>query len=153
MQTFVQTSFEVGIHTPGKVCTGPLVEQAPDREANSTDEASFDAIQSCVREVWRVRVILADIGPDHAGPTDVFHDNLDTMRWAQSVQGLRNVKHVGLKYHDVRSMVEHAIVWIINATSATIRVDAHTKVIIPTYFLQHLKYCSIKGIRSPPPIP
>lgn len=38
-------------------------------------------------------------------PTNVFQDNLGTISWSEEMQGRRKVKHIGVKYHYVRSAV------------------------------------------------
>ena len=73
--------------------------------AQSTAEAEFFALHSVVREVSRVRDILRELGEHQRSPTVVYQDNLGTISWTDNVQGLRKVKHIGVKYHYVRSKV------------------------------------------------
>lgn len=71
----------------------------------STPEAEFDALLAAVRKFFWARVVLADLGMKTKMPTVVFKDNLVSISWTESVQGLRNVKHVGIKYQYVREQV------------------------------------------------
>lgn len=47
------------------------------------------------------------------GGNDSSQDNLGAISWTNTVQGLRRVKHVALRYHYVRSIVEEKIVRVL----------------------------------------
>ena len=105
--------------------------------AQSTSEAEFVALQIFVREVDWVRGVLKDIGKDQNGPTVVYQDNLETISWTEGVQGLRKVKHVGIKYHYVRSKVYNATVKVLYKTSEDNKADSLTKILGEQMFETH----------------
>ena len=70
--------------------------------ALSTAEAEFNALADTVRNAVWMRGVLEDLGQPQKSPTVVNQDNLGAIAWTKEVQGLRNVKHMGIKYHYVR---------------------------------------------------
>ena len=111
--------------------------------AQSTSEAEFAALQACVREVDWVRGMLKEIGHAQRGPTTVYQDNLGTISWTDSVQGLRKVKHVGVRYHYVRSKVEDCTVKVLYTPSLDNKADSLTKVLGPQTFENHRDYLGV----------
>lgn len=70
--------------------------------AQSTAEAEYTALASCFPGIGWVRSLLSAVYKAQAPVTAIFQDNLGTISWTEDVQGLRKVKHVGIKYHYVR---------------------------------------------------
>lgn len=68
----------------------------------STCEAEFNVLSVCVRDTKWVRQVLEALNISDPNPSVVYQDNLGTINWTEEVQGLRKVKHVGLKYHYVK---------------------------------------------------
>lgn len=60
-------------------------------------------------------------------PILVLQDNLGTISWTERVQGLRNVKHVGLKYQIVKEAVEKKPNQVLYTPSERNIVDSLTK--------------------------
>ena len=48
---------------------------------------------------------MAELNVYQAAPTIVQQDNLGAICWTNAVQGLRKVKHIGIRYHFVRNAV------------------------------------------------
>lgn len=107
--------------------------------AQSTAEAEFAALASCVREVRWVRDILEEVHCLQSEPTTIFQDNLGAISWTDHVQGLRKVKHVGIKYHYVREAVQHKHVCVKYTASSENRADSLTKGLIGEVFENHRK--------------
>lgn len=97
--------------------------------APSTTEAERAALATCVREFSWLCKLLEDIGSPESGETLIRQETFGAIRWTEDVQGLRNVKHVGIKYHFVRSMVESGTVNIDFTSLATNRTDSLTKIL------------------------
>lgn len=64
----------------------------------SITEAKFDALAVSETEVFWSRVFITEIVKNICTPTIVFEDNLVWISWTETVQGLRNIKHVCIKY-------------------------------------------------------
>lgn len=105
----------------------------------STTEAEFDALAAKVREVVWARAVLHDLGEKTEKPTVVFEDNLVSISWTETVQGLRNVKHVGFKYQFVREHVMSKTVEIRYTPTEVNRADVFTKSLLGDLFHTHRK--------------
>lgn len=97
--------------------------------AMSTAEAEFAALASTVREVVWIQDILHEVGFEQETKTAIMQDNLGAISWTEDVQGLRRVKHVGLRYHFVRDMVSNGKVEIVYTPTDQNRADAMTKIL------------------------
>ena len=67
----------------------------------------------------------------------MFQDNLGTIRWTEDVQGLRKVKHIGMRYHYVRDAVDTRNVAVQYTESEHNRADMLTKILTGDPFVQH----------------
>lgn len=112
--------------------------------AMSTSEAEFNALADTVQNTAWVGAVLADLGQPQKEPTLVNQDNLGAIQWTEEVQGMRNVKQFGIKFHYVREMVSNIKVVIRYATSQDNRADCFTKIGQP--FIVHR--CHIGVVRS-----
>lgn len=105
--------------------------------ATSTTEAEFDALATTVRDVIWVRAIIQDLGQPVTKPTVVFEDNLVSISWTDTAQGLRNVKHVGIKYQYVREAVKCKAVEVRFTPTERNCADTLTKALIGELFRLH----------------
>ena len=112
--------------------------------ALSTTEAEFTALSSCVRDVIWLRAVLSELGMTSRLPTTVFQDNLGAIAWTDEVQGLRRVKHVGIRYHFVRGSVERREVEIVYTPSAENKADSLTKVLAGQLHDVHRRYLGVE---------
>lgn len=108
--------------------------------ALSTTEAEFAALSDTVREVKWMRSVLEDIGFHIPSPSVIHQDNLGTITWTEQVQGLRKVKHIGIKYHYVRECVQGGHVEIKYCPSSENRADSLTKALTGKQFEQHREW-------------
>lgn len=81
-----------------------------------------------MRDVHWIRGMLHDLGERQQGPTVVYQDNLGSISWTGTVQGIRKVKHIGVKYYYVRSKVENKTVKVLYKQSLENRADSFTKI-------------------------
>lgn len=116
--------------------------------ALSTCEAEFYALSECVREVNWVRQVLKELGFDTEEPTCVYQDNLGTIRWTDEVQGLRKVKHVGIRYHSVKETVEHQSVQVLYTPSQENKADSLTKALVGSSFEKHCQLLHVAPASS-----
>ena len=111
--------------------------------AQSTSEAEFNALSHGIRELKWIREVLNETNMTQSGPTVVYQDNLGSISWTEDTQGLRRVKHVGIKYHFVRDSIETKHVEIKYTPSHLNRSDSLTKVLIGNEFVQHRQWVGV----------
>ena len=102
--------------------------------AQSTTEAEFISLAHCVREIHWLRATLAELDVYQSAPTTVHQDNLGTITWTNEVQGLRKVKHIGIRYHYVRDAVDSKSIQVQYIPSAENKADGLTKVLVMSAF-------------------
>ena len=105
--------------------------------AVSTAEAEFYALSECVRDVNWCRLVLQELDLFMDCPTKIYQDNLGTIQWTSEVQGLRKVKHVGIRYNFVKETVEEKKVEILYTPSQEKLADSLTKSLIGSAFASH----------------
>lgn len=104
--------------------------------ALSTSEAEFNALFECVRQVVWIRGFLNEIGIVQTTATNVYQDNLGSIAWTKEVQGLRNVKHIGIGYHYVKENVRKKHVQISYVPSASNEAESFTKALVSSCFTE-----------------
>ncbi|KAJ1300258.1 hypothetical protein OPQ81_005086 [Rhizoctonia solani] len=72
----------------------------------SSTEAEYVAAASAARELIWIRSILSELGFLENGPTTVFTDNQSSMALAKNPSHHQNTKHIRVKYHFIREMIE-----------------------------------------------
>jgi len=124
---------------------GPIIwtSKLQSTTAQSTAEAEFIALSSAVKEIKWLRSILIEISVLNRKTIDLKQDNLGTISWTEEVNGLRKVKHIGIKYHVVRDTVESKIINVGYTPSSLNRADGFTKVLIGDEFLKHRKWIGV----------
>lgn len=105
--------------------------------AVSTAEAEFYALSECARAVQWCKQVLSELGFKIEGPTVMYQDNLGTIRWTSEVQGLRNVKHVGIRYSFVKEIVENQEIQVLYTPSEENKADSFTKSLVGASFDAH----------------
>ena len=102
--------------------------------AQSTAEAEFISLAHCVREIHWVRATLVELNVFQSQPTVVHQDNLGTISWTNEEQGLRKVKHIGIRYHYVRDAVDSKAIEVEYIPSAENKAGGLTKVVVTSDF-------------------
>lgn len=105
--------------------------------ALSTVEAEFFALSQHVREVRWILDLLAEVRLPCQKPTTIYQDNLRTIPWTGEVEGLRNVKYVGIRYHFVKEAVQQREINVKYVLSAGSVADILTKALISECFKKH----------------
>lgn len=125
---------------------GPVIwsSKLQSSTAESSTEAEFTALAKCVGEVNWVRAVLSELGFPPTGPTTVHQDNLGAIAWTKDVQGLRNVKHIGIKYYVVRDAVENDEVEVRFISTSDNRADSLTKTLAGDSFIQHRDWLGVR---------
>lgn len=109
-------------------------------------EPEFDALAVTVCEVIWAPAALKDLGAKTEMPTVIFEDKLVSIKWTGTVQGLRNVKQVVIKYQYVREHVQSETVEVRYTPTEQNRADMLTKALIGNLFRTHRKsLCVAEG--------
>lgn len=114
--------------------------------ATSTSEAEFSALSTCAKDVAWLWEVLSEIGFPEGEATGVHQDNLCCINWTESVQGLRNVKHVGIRYHYVRYLVHRGIIRVQYVQSDLIKADALTNVLGKVLHSVHMTSLGLSNV-------
>ncbi|CCO30980.1 Retrovirus-related Pol polyprotein from transposon TNT 1-94 Includes: RecName: Full=Protease [Rhizoctonia solani AG-1 IB] len=72
----------------------------------SSTEAEYVAAASAARELIWVRGFLSELGFTQNGPTVVYTDNQSSMALSKNPGNHQNTKHIRVKYHFIREMIE-----------------------------------------------
>lgn len=126
-----RTSFVVQIIGATVTCSSKL-QTATEQ---STTEAEFGALASCVRELQWLRDVLDEIGLSSLEPTHVLQDNLGSISWTKFVHGLCRVNNFGINYHAVRAVVESGNIDVAYTSSVDHRADCMTKALVNDTFI------------------
>ena len=73
----------------------------------STTEAEYIALSCCSMDVQWIRQLMTEIGFDLTSGTIVYGDNNASISWANELVCKRKAKHVEVKYHFVRQLVQN----------------------------------------------
>ena len=127
---------------------GPIIwrSKLQTATAQSSTEAEFTALQSTVREVRWVQNVLAEVGVLRCKPTEIHQEKLGAISWTEQTQGLRNVKHVEVKYHYVRDSVDQGRIAVSYVPSSDNFADPFTKALIGENFERLRAANNIKSI-------
>ena len=83
--------------------------------------------------VW-IRGLLEDLGLFPNGPTTLNADNQGAIRLASNPENHRRTKHINVRYHYVRELVENGVVKINYIPTKDMLADALTKPLGPLKF-------------------
>lgn len=97
--------------------------------ATYTTEAEFAALSVCAKDISWIREVLHELSAEERGPTTLRQDNLGCINWIESVQDLRNVRHVGIKYHLVRYLVISSVINVAYFRTDDNRADSLNKIL------------------------
>lgn len=112
----------------------------------SSSEAEFFSLAHCVREIIWIGDVLHELGVPQMSPTTVLQDNLGTISWTEEMQGLRKVKHIGVKYHYVRDTVDSETVQVSHTPSSENRADSLTKVLVGEDYKKHRVWLGVTAL-------
>ena len=102
--------------------------------AKSSCEAEYYALSSTCDEVVFIRNLLSELGFPFEGPTPVFCDNKGAVDLAENPLYHKRTKHIDIKYHSIRELVESGIVVICKIASKKNIADIFTKPVTKTIF-------------------
>jgi hypothetical protein len=103
----------------------------------STAEAEYQAICAAVQEaVWLV-TLLSDLGLKPPGIVPLFSDNQAAIAISHNPVSHKYTKHIDIRAHFVRELVERKFVQVLYVESAKNVADIFTKALAKSLFRQH----------------
>ncbi|MHB1946433.1 MAG: Ty1/Copia family ribonuclease HI, partial [Metallibacterium sp.] len=123
--------------TSGYVFTygGAAISWASRKQATvalSTAEAEYISLCSATQEAIYLRRIIAELEGDTSEPTKIWQDNQSTIRIANDYISNRNTKHIEIKFHYTREMIERKEIEVEYLPTAEMPADILTKPVGPT---------------------
>ena len=132
-----------GVITLGGVPTNAMSKTQAIVSLSST-EAEYIALSAVAQEVIFQSQILDElIGDQHIKPSVIFEDNLGAIYLTKNSQISQRTKHIDVRHHFVRSMIEKKVLDVKFVKSRLNASDIMTKNVVEELFLKHEK--SING--------
>ena len=99
--------------------------------AMSSSEAEYIALSDCAKEVIWIRQLLGELGWHGKRATVIHEDNIGAIKWGKSD---KRTKHVDIRYHFVRDMVQRGAIELEYCSTNLMLADVMTKALLPTRF-------------------
>jgi hypothetical protein len=100
----------------------------------SSVEAEYIAMCSAAREAYWLRQLLKELGFISSCPTAVFEDNRGCVAISKNHRTDARTKHIDVKYHYTRQLVEERIIDIKPISTGSMIADVMTKSLNPAKF-------------------
>lgn len=132
-----------GVVTLGGVPTNAMSKTQAIVSLSST-EAEYIALSAVAQEVIFQSQILDELIEDqHIKPSVIFEDNLGAIYLTKNSQISQRTKHIDVRHHFIRSMIENKVLDVKFVKSRSNASDIMTKNVVEELFLKHEK--SING--------
>jgi len=96
--------------------------------AQSSTEAEYMSLSDAVNEARYLRKLYKDVyGREHAGPVVLFEDNQSAIKSASNPDGVTRIKHMDVRYHNVRGQVSAGVVKLVYISTEEQAADCLTK--------------------------
>ena len=102
--------------------------------AKSTCEAEYMGQSDAGSEIVWLRGLLEDLGIPPTGPTTLYADNQGAIRLANNPENHRRTKHIAVKYHYTRELVENNTLKLVYKETRDMLADCLTKPLGRTKF-------------------
>ena len=116
--------------------------------AKSTCEAEYVGQSDAGSEIVWLRGLLEDLGVHPIGSTTLFADNQRAIRLASNPENHRRTKHIAVKYHYTRELVENNILKLVYKETRDMLADCLTKPLGRTKFEPVLPRMGLFSIRK-----
>jgi hypothetical protein len=105
----------------------------------SSMEAEYVSLSSCGRRIALFRHLLEVYGFPQLEPTTIFEDNRSTIKLAEAPQIARKSRHIHVRHHYIRRLIQDRIVALTYVPSHEMTADMLTKPLSPSLFLPHAR--------------
>jgi hypothetical protein len=99
--------------------------------ASSTIEAEYVAVSEAAREAVWLRGLLDKLGVAPKDPTPLWCDNQGAIRLARNPGMHRRTKHIAIRWHLIRELIEDGVVRLGYVPTASQVADIFTKALLP----------------------
>jgi len=106
--------------------------------ALSSTEAEYIAVSTVACEIKYARQLLTFLGEGEESPTPVGEDNRGAIEWAKNEIDHKRTKHIDVRYHFVRELVESNLLRIYKEGTDDNRADPFTKPVTHAVFERHM---------------
>jgi hypothetical protein len=111
--------------------------------ALSSTESEYIALSEAAREVMWIGHFLQELNIIYEEPTVIFEDNQGTIAFASNQRALRRMKHIEVKYHFVRHLIENGTIQLQYCSTNEMIADIFTKPLSPSTHLYHTQRLGI----------
>jgi hypothetical protein len=95
--------------------------------ALSSTEAEYMALTEAVNELEHLRQLLGSLHQEPPTPSTIFEDNQGALKLAANHQLQRRSKHIAVRYHRIREVIEAGVVQLMYINTKQQLADALTK--------------------------
>jgi hypothetical protein len=104
--------------------------------ATGSMEAEYMTLALLTKRIIYFRNLLASLGFPQNKPTIIYEDNLSAIKLTVAPQIPRKSKHIGVRYHYTRDMVQQNNIQLIHLRTTSMPADLLTKPLGPTLFVR-----------------
>lgn len=108
--------------------------------AQSTTEAEYIAINTCAKEAIYIKSILEELGYYKQEKFPIYSDNNGALLLAKNPVFHERTKHIAVKYHYIRDLIERGIIDLIYINTIDQKADGLTKALEKIKFKGFLDY-------------
>lgn len=112
--------------------------------ALSTTEAEYMALSEAAKEAVHIQRFLLELGAIEVGPTKLFNDNVSAQKLATNPVFHARTKHIDIRHHFVREVVESGQVTLEHVASDEMPADVLTKALTRP---KHNRCVDLLGLR------
>ncbi len=105
----------------------------------SSSEAEYKALSECAKEVMFLKRILEDLGVEER-TVAIYEDNVGAMNIAENNMASKRTKHIDVRYHHIRELVEKGEIEIRHLSTEKQPADMFTKNLPRTIFEKHKRF-------------
>jgi hypothetical protein len=105
--------------------------------ALSSTEAEYLALTATAQDVLWLRNLLGELGHEQHGPTIIYQDNLSTITTASNPKQHRGTKHIDVRAHFIRDVIEGRKVRLEYKGTGDMIADIFTKALPHPAFARH----------------
>lgn len=132
---YKSTSGHVFMFGDGPVAWGSYKQSCV---ALSSTESEYVAATEACREIAWLDQLIKDFGLVRKGPVSLLEDNQSCLKLTQSEKFLARTKHIGVKYHYIRQMIQDGLVELSYCSTQEMTADILTKP-LPRESFQNLR--------------
>ncbi|XP_060137743.1 uncharacterized protein LOC132593052 [Zootoca vivipara] len=97
-------------------------------------ESQYIATLEACREIAWLDQLLKDFGVPRRGPVSLMEDNQSSIKLTQSEKFLARTKHIGVRYHYIRQVIEDGLVEMCYCNTEQMTADILTKPLLREKF-------------------